>query len=51
MTLKLVEECKRCNGLGLIWVDVWEHNCPECNPSPVLKYLDEIIETGKINGN
>lgn len=26
-----VQKCLRCGGLNVIWVDLWETNCPKCN--------------------
>lgn len=36
-------KCKRCNDLGVIWADLSESDCPECN-HPVINFLNELIE-------
>lgn len=36
-------KCKHCKDLGIVWADLSEIDCPECN-SPVINYLDKLIK-------
>lgn len=31
-TFSKLHDCQQCGNLKVVWVDMWETNCPKCSP-------------------